>query len=135
MSSKGDLMVDEKKKKRMISNRESARRSRMKKEKHMKDLNEQIFYFTKKRDEMVLKIKEIFKGHSTLEMENIVLRTQKQELAKRLEYAKAVCDWYEGVGVSSPMGGVQDPWLRPFEQQPPPSNSVPVMSSAGFSKF
>ncbi|KAI3512267.1 hypothetical protein L1887_19582 [Cichorium endivia] len=131
MTSKGDLMVDEKKMKRMISNRESARRSRMKKEKHMKDLNEQIFYFTKKRDEMVLKIKEIFKGHSTLEMENIVLRTQKQELAKRLEYAKAVCDWYEGDGLStSPI----EPWLRPFEQQQP-SNSMPVISSAGFSKF
>ncbi|CAI9259798.1 unnamed protein product [Lactuca saligna] len=125
MSSKGYLMMDEKKMKRMLSNRESARRSRMKKEKHMKDLNEQIFYFTKKRDEMVMKIEGLAKAHSALEMENIVLRTQKQELAKRLDYAKTVYGWCECDGVSgSPIGVVQEPWLRPFEQQQP-SNSMP----------
>ncbi|KAL4560274.1 hypothetical protein LXL04_032424 [Taraxacum kok-saghyz] len=128
MSSHGNLMVDSKKMKRMISNRESARKSRMKKEKHMNDLNQQIFYFRKRRDEMVMKIEGIAKGHSELEMENVVLRTQKQELENRLEYANSVCDWYENDGVSrSSMGVVQEPWLRPLEQQQQqPTNSMPM---------
>ncbi|XP_076937214.1 bZIP transcription factor 53-like [Bidens hawaiensis] len=141
MSSKGYnyLKVDEKKMKRMISNRESARRSRMKKEQHMKDLNDQIFYLTKKRDEMLLKIDGIAKENTKVEMENMVLRSQKQELEKRLEYANQVCGWYEGDGdddVSlASMGGVQEPWIRPWEQKQP-SNSMPVMSSSvGFSFF
>ena len=122
MSSKGYLMVDdEKKMKRMISNRESARRSRIKKEKHMKDLNDQIFYLSRKKDEMVAKIERIAKGHAAMEMNNMVLRSQKQELEKRLEYAKSVVC---GDGFVQ----VQDPWMQP-------SNSMPVMSSAGFSHF
>nr|GEZ73852.1 bZIP transcription factor 53-like [Tanacetum cinerariifolium] len=97
MSSKGYIMVDEKKKKRMISNRESAKRSRMKKEQHMKDLNDQIFYFTRKRDEMLIKIEKAAKGYAAMENENMVLRSQKQELEKRLEYANNVCGWYEEI--------------------------------------
>ncbi|XP_076911128.1 bZIP transcription factor 53-like [Bidens hawaiensis] len=140
MSSKGYnyLKVDEKKMKRMISNCESARRSRMKKQQHMKDLNDQIFYLTKKRDEMLLKIEGIAKENTVMEIENMVLRSQKQELEKRLEYANQVCGWYEGVGgdVSlASVGGVQEPWIRPWEQKQP-SNSMPVMSSSiGFSIF
>ncbi|KAI3683935.1 hypothetical protein L1987_84450 [Smallanthus sonchifolius] len=138
MSSKGyNLKVDEKKMKRMISNRESARRSRMKKEQHMKDLNDQIFYFTKKRDEMVWKLEGIAKENVVMEMENMVLRSQKEELEKRLEYANHVCGWYEGDGhVSSSMGIVQEPWLRPWEQKQPSNSIMPVTSSsAGFSIF
>ncbi|XP_076881461.1 bZIP transcription factor 53-like [Bidens hawaiensis] len=139
MSSKGYnyLKVDEKKMKRMISNRESARRSRMKKEQHMKDLNDQIFYLTKKRDEMLLKIEGIAKENTKMEMENMVLRSQKHELEKRLEYANQVCGWGDGDGDVSlaSMGGVQEPWIRPWEQKQP-STSMPVMSSSiGFSIF
>ncbi|MFS7909193.1 putative transcription factor bZIP family [Helianthus anomalus] len=138
MSSKGynNLKVDEKKMKRMISNRESARRSRMKKEQHMKDLNDQIFYFTRKRDELLVKIEGTEKANAEMEMENMVLRSQKQELEKRLEYANYVCGWYEGDGDGHvSMGVVQEPWLRPWEQKQP-SNSLSVMSSsAGFTIF
>uniref|UniRef100_A0A251VSB7 Putative basic-leucine zipper domain-containing protein n=1 Tax=Helianthus annuus TaxID=4232 RepID=A0A251VSB7_HELAN len=103
MSSKdyNNLKVDEKKMKRMISNRESARRSRMKKEQHMKDLNDQIFYFTRKRDELLVKIEGTEKANAAMEMENMVLRSKKQELEKRLEYANYVCGWYEGHGSRS----------------------------------
>ncbi|KAI3826044.1 hypothetical protein L1987_00086 [Smallanthus sonchifolius] len=139
MSSRGyNLKVDEKKMKRMISNRESARRSRMKKEQHMKNLNDQIFYFTKKKDEMVLKIEGIAKDNAVMEMENMVLRSQKEELEKRLEYANHVCGWYEGDGHVSMavMDIVQEPWLRPWEQKQPSNSIMPVMSSsAGFSIF
>ncbi|KAL8205020.1 hypothetical protein R6Q57_010643 [Mikania cordata] len=132
-----NLKVDEKKMKRMISNRESARRSRMKKDQHMKDLNDQIFYFTKKRDELLLKIEGIAKDNGVIEMENMVLRSQKQELEKRLEYANHVCGWYEGDGDGDDghvsMGVAHEPWLRPWE----PYNFMPVImsSSDGFKIF
>ncbi|KAI3683936.1 hypothetical protein L1987_84451 [Smallanthus sonchifolius] len=114
MSSKGySFMVDhEKKMKRKISNRESAKRSRMKRDQHMKDLNDQIFYFAKKRDEMLLKMEGIMHEYTAMEMENMVLSSQKQELEKRLEYAKSVCGWCEGDGHMSisTIGGFQEPW-------------------------
>ncbi|KAJ9559237.1 hypothetical protein OSB04_013851 [Centaurea solstitialis] len=119
MSSKGyNLMVDdEKKMKRMISNRESARRSRIKKEQHMKELNDQIFYLSRKKEEMVAKIERFVKGHAAMEMNNMVLRSQKVELEKRLEYAKSVVCGDEQHGVQ-----VQDPWMQPNY-----SNSMPIL--------
>ncbi|CAI9762603.1 unnamed protein product [Fraxinus pennsylvanica] len=78
-------MIDEKKRKRMISNRESAKRSRMKREQHVKDLNDQIMYFTNKRSEMILKIGEITPLYESIESENRILRLQREGLRKRLE--------------------------------------------------
>ncbi|KAK1411760.1 hypothetical protein QVD17_32472 [Tagetes erecta] len=142
MSSQGGYynylkVVDEKKMKRMISNRESARRSRMKKEQHMKDLNDQIFYFTKKRDQVLVKIEGIAKANEAMEMENMVLRSQKEELEKRLEYANNVCGWYEAGDHNVNVGVVEEPWLRPWEQKQANSNSMHhvMSSSAGFSIF
>nr|XP_043611141.1 bZIP transcription factor 53-like [Erigeron canadensis] len=133
MSSKGYLMVDDdqKKMKRKISNRESAKRSRMKKEQHIKDLNDQIFYLTKKRDEMATKMDGVMKDYVAIETNNMVLRSQKQELEKRLEYAKNVCEWHEVDGFLSlsSIDAVQEPWLRP-------SNSMSmIMSSVGNFQF
>ncbi|XP_071688496.1 bZIP transcription factor 44-like [Rutidosis leptorrhynchoides] len=136
MSSECYLGVDDKKLKRKISNRESAKRSRMKKEQHMKDLNDQIFHYTKKRDEMIMKIDGIAKGYTAMETENMVLKSQKQELEKRLEYAENVCVIYEGESHVSmlSMGGAQEPWLRLWDQNQP-SNFMSLMSSVGNFQF
>ncbi|XP_075477436.1 bZIP transcription factor 53-like [Primulina tabacum] len=76
---------EEKKMKRMISNRESARRSRMKREQHIKDLNDQTIYFSTKRNEMVRKIDEVTRRFGAIDSENKFLRMQSRELKKRLE--------------------------------------------------
>ncbi|XP_076928913.1 bZIP transcription factor 44-like [Bidens hawaiensis] len=131
------LMVDhEKKMKRKISNRESSKRSRMKRDQHMKDLSDKLFYFMKKRDEMLPKMKGIAQEYAAMEVENMVLRSQKQELEKRLEYAKSVCGWCEGDGYGSmsSMGGFQEPWLRPWDQYQI-SNSISLMPSTGNFQF
>ncbi|KAL3829333.1 hypothetical protein ACJIZ3_018135 [Penstemon smallii] len=78
-------MIDEKKRKRMISNRESARRSRMKREQHVKDLNEQVTYFRSKSSEMVRKIDAIEQRYVAMESENMNLRMHEEQLKKRLE--------------------------------------------------
>lgn len=78
-------MIDEKKRERLISNRESAKRSRMKHEQHVKDLNDEIMYFTTKCNEMIHKINEITPLYESTESRNKILRLQREELRKRLE--------------------------------------------------
>ncbi|KAG8370509.1 hypothetical protein BUALT_Bualt14G0124300 [Buddleja alternifolia] len=79
------MIMDERKRKRMISNRESARRSRMKREQHVKDLNDEITYLTTKCSELAQKITEIAKNYAAIESENRVLSMHGEELKKRLE--------------------------------------------------
>ncbi|KAK2990253.1 hypothetical protein RJ640_014705 [Escallonia rubra] len=123
--------VDEKKRRRMVSNRESARRSRMKRERHTKDLNDQVMRFMNDRKEIVQKINEVGQRHGAIEAENRILRVQREELSKRLESAEIVASYVVGTstyGVDVP----QDPWFRPWQ---PPLQSPPITTSAGFLKF
>ncbi|KAK4804918.1 hypothetical protein SAY86_004735 [Trapa natans] len=87
-SSEGDLtvnVVDPKKRKRMESNRESARRSRIRKQKHLHDLNSQVALF-KKENSNILKVINMSTQHFlNVEAENSILRAQMMELSHRLE--------------------------------------------------
>lgn len=69
----------------MISNRESARRSRMKREQHIKDLNDQVTYYTTKSSSIVQKMDKIQERYAAVESENRILRMQVKELEERLE--------------------------------------------------
>lgn len=122
-------VMDEKKRKRMISNRESARRSRMKRDQHMKDLNNQIIFFKNKRNEMIRKINEFTRRYAAVETENRVLRAQREELRKRLESAQLVSSYLDGY---NSVDIADDPWLKPWQ---PPSQALPMMTSAGFFQF
>ncbi|KZV26988.1 ocs element-binding factor 1-like [Dorcoceras hygrometricum] len=94
------MTMDEKKRKRMISNRESARRSRIKRELHIKDLNDQTLYFTTRRSDMVQKIDEVTRRVGTIESENKILRKQGQELNKRLELLEDMLASYNHINSS-----------------------------------
>ncbi|KAL3626589.1 hypothetical protein CASFOL_030138 [Castilleja foliolosa] len=83
-------ITDEKKRKRMISNRESARRSRMKKEQHVKDLNDQAAFLRTKSNEVMKKMREIEPLYMAVESENMILRMQGDELKKRLDLLQQV---------------------------------------------
>lgn len=76
--------MDQKKRKRMISNRQSARRSRERKQKHVEDLIEQVSLL-KKENGQILTILNLTRQHYvSFEAENSVLRTQMMELTSRL---------------------------------------------------
>lgn len=103
------MITDEKKRKRMISNRESARRSRMKREQHVKDLNDQTTYFRTKNTEMLKKIEQIGQRFLAVDSENRGLRMHVEELKKRLEMLQEMVGNDDFV-----MDILQDPSLKPW---------------------
>ncbi|KAM0057525.1 putative transcription factor bZIP family [Helianthus debilis subsp. tardiflorus] len=73
------------KRKRMISNRESARRSRIRKKKHLGDLMMQVSQLVSDNKHMAINLKDITQMYLNLEYENSILRTQLAELTHQLE--------------------------------------------------
>ncbi|CAI9765822.1 unnamed protein product [Fraxinus pennsylvanica] len=106
-------VIDEKKQRRMVSNRESARRSRMRRQQHIKDLQHEIMHFISKSNEMVLMMNDITQCYSIIESENIILRVQKEELWRRLEYVEMVSNYMYMANEHS-VSSLQDYWLNPW---------------------
>ncbi|MED6169850.1 hypothetical protein PIB30_025101 [Stylosanthes scabra] len=79
------MMVDERKKKRKQSNRESARRSRMRKQNHMDDLMNEVCKLGKEKDEIMKGIEVTTQQYLCVESQNSILRAQLQELTQRLQ--------------------------------------------------
>lgn len=78
-------LMDQRKRKRMISNRESARRSRMRKQKHLDDLVSQVAKLRKENQEILTSVNITTQKYLSVEAENSVLRAQMGELSNRLE--------------------------------------------------
>jgi septal ring factor EnvC (AmiA/AmiB activator) len=79
------LLMDQRKRKRMISNRESARRSRMRKQKHLDDLVSQVGKLRKENQEILTSVNITTQQCLSVEAENSVLKAQMNELSNRLE--------------------------------------------------
>ncbi|XP_065882040.1 bZIP transcription factor 11-like [Euphorbia lathyris] len=79
------VLIDQRKRKRMQSNRESARRSRMRKQKHLDDLSTQVSQLRKDNNQICTSINITTQHYLTIEAENSVLRAQMMELSHRLD--------------------------------------------------
>lgn len=77
--------MDDSKRKRMESNRESARRSRMRKQKHLDDLNSQVSQLRNENNQILAGISVATQHFLNVEAENSILRAQMTELSHRLE--------------------------------------------------
>ncbi|KAK4792800.1 hypothetical protein SAY86_023235 [Trapa natans] len=75
----------QRKRKRMISNRESARRSRMRKQKHLDDLSGQLSHLTSENGRLTAAVEATAHLYLAVEAENSVLRAQAAELSHRLQ--------------------------------------------------
>lgn len=77
--------MDQKKRKRMDSNRESARRLRIRKQKHLDNLNSQAAQLRKENKQILERVDVAAQHFRSVEAENSVLRAQMTELSQRLE--------------------------------------------------
>lgn len=78
-------IMDQRKRKRMISNRESARRSRMRKQKQMDDLMEKMSQLRTENYNLLTNMNVVTQLYLNIEAENSVLRAQMGELNHRLQ--------------------------------------------------
>ncbi|KAI3989212.1 hypothetical protein MKX01_033248 [Papaver californicum] len=87
--SEGDLQqhveMDQRKRKRMLSNRESARRSRMRKQKHLDELMDQVTQIRKENNQILTSVNLTSQHYLNIESENSILRAQMEELNNRLQ--------------------------------------------------
>ncbi|XP_052180329.1 bZIP transcription factor 53 [Diospyros lotus] len=125
--------VDERKRKRMISNRESARRSRMRKQQQMEGLIGQLNQLQNENKLIEEKISGVANTYIGLASENNVLRAQLAELADRLRSLNSVLQIAEEVGgfaidIPEIPNALLEPWQLPCPMQP-------VGASAGMFEF
>ncbi|OIS96986.1 PREDICTED: bZIP transcription factor 11-like [Nicotiana attenuata] len=122
-SSSGDLM-NERKRKRMVSNRESARRSRMKKKKHLDDLMSQVEQLKEENIKIITSINATIQNYATVEAENNVLRAQMMELNQRLHSLNDILSYISNNGTTlfedhnCPETLVNNPWNLMYQNQP-----------------
>lgn len=73
-------LINERKQRRMISNRESARRSRMRKQKHLDELWSQVLWLRDENNQLVDKLNQFMERHDRILQENTQLKEETSEL-------------------------------------------------------
>ncbi|VFQ68662.1 unnamed protein product [Cuscuta campestris] len=126
-------MYDEKKRKRMISNRESARRSRMRKQQHVEELCAQRALLQKEQIACNQKIDAVSQGLAAISAENDVLRAQCAELADRLQSMNAILQLWADVNETVvDIPEIPDVLLEPWQL---PCPTLPIVASADMLQF
>lgn len=135
---------DERKRKRMESNRDSARRSRMRKQKHVEDLTAQLERLAKEKAQIASSMNATHQSYMNVEAQNSVLRAQKTELTQRLQSLNDILCFMNttttttNVGINDGFGEtmnlMMDPWNMSFNNN---TNNLylmnqhqPIMASA-----
>lgn len=79
------VLMDRRKRKRMISNRESASRSRMRKQKHLEDLVAHSAQLQGENHQLISAMNVATQQYLAVETENTIFRVQIDELSQRLK--------------------------------------------------
>ncbi|KAK9086308.1 hypothetical protein Syun_028702 [Stephania yunnanensis] len=126
-------MVDDKRKRRMISNRESARRSRMKKQQRLDDLLNEVVQLQKENAEILQRVEVMTQAYNQVDLENNVWRARLMELQDRLQSLNNVLYVAEEVsGLAMDIPEIPDPLMKPWQL---PCPSQPIMASATMFNF
>lgn len=100
----------------MESNRESARRSRMRKQKQLEDLTTEVSRLQIANNQILLSINSKEQAFVQMESSNSVLRTQAMELTDRLQSLNSVLQIVEEVsGLAVDIPEIPDPLLKPWQ--------------------
>lgn len=124
---------DERKRKRKLSNRESARRSRMRKQQHLDELigqEQQLQDENKKLREMIDGASQFYLNFAS---ENNVLRAQVAELTDRLRSLNSVLQIASEVsGLAFDIPDIPDTLLEPWQM---PCPVQPIAASADMFQY
>ncbi|EYU32895.1 hypothetical protein ABFS82_03G063200 [Erythranthe guttata] len=103
----GDLqnVMDQRKRKRMLSNRESARRSRMRKQKHLDDLMAQVNQLKRENGQILTSVNVTNQHYVHVEADNSVLRAQMMELTHRLQSLNEILNYINSSAEIAAAGG------------------------------
>ncbi|KAG6535632.1 hypothetical protein ZIOFF_000655 [Zingiber officinale] len=118
--------IDERKRKRMLSNRESARRSRMRKQQRLDELVSEEAKIKTQSAQLSSQIHAVTQRYAKVESENAILRAQLDELTQRLQSVNSVLRFVEefsGMAMDIPEMPAH-PILKPWQ--------LPLSSSEGF---
>ncbi|KAJ6420287.1 hypothetical protein OIU84_030242 [Salix udensis] len=83
-------VIDERKRRRMISNRESARRSRMRKQKHAENLRNQVNWLRSENLELRNRLRSVLYRCHSVRTENDWLRSEHSMLRKKLSEIREI---------------------------------------------
>ncbi|CAA3019506.1 bZIP transcription factor 11-like [Olea europaea subsp. europaea] len=86
-------LMDQRKRKRMQSNRESARRSRLRKQKHLDDMMAKVTELKNENNQILTTINVTTQQYMNVEAENSVLRAQMMELSQRLQSLNEILNY------------------------------------------
>uniref|UniRef100_A0A5B6Z981 Putative bZIP transcription factor 15 n=1 Tax=Davidia involucrata TaxID=16924 RepID=A0A5B6Z981_DAVIN len=129
-------LMDQRKRKRMQSNRESARRSRMRKQKHVDDLMAQVAQLKKENNQILTSVNITTQHYLNVEAENSVLSAQMVELSQRLD---SLNDMLNYINTSNGVIEAQDLHTCPDSFMNNPWNLMylnqPIMASADMFQY
>ncbi|XP_052194587.1 bZIP transcription factor 44 [Diospyros lotus] len=135
-------LMDQRKRKRKISNRESARRSRMRKQQHLDELTARVAELRKENGQIIAGISATTQQYLAVEGENSILRAQEAELSHRLQSLNEIIAFLdagnngglgagEGYFSGEPVDGFglpSNPWNYLYQNQP-------IMAAADFLQY
>ncbi len=133
------LLTDERKRKRMESNRESARRSRLRKQKHLEDLMSQVTKLRNENNQILTGINFTTQHYMNLETENSILRAQLMELSHRLESLNEILNFINANNATFELEADQGLNPIPSDTLMNPMNLIylnqPIMASADIFQY
>jgi predicted nucleic acid-binding Zn-ribbon protein len=117
----------------MISNRESARRSRVRKQKQLEDLMAEVSRLQKENSAFTQRINGTSQKYIEVESANNLLRAQTMELTDRLRSINSVLQIVEDVtGMPMEIPEIPDPLMKPWQL---PCPVPPIMASSHMFQF
>ena len=127
------MAADHRREKRRLSNRESARRSRLRKQQHLDELVQEAARLKEENARVLARANDIAGQYVRVEQENTVLRARAAELGDRLRSVNEVLrvvEEFSGVAMDiQEECPPDDPLLRPW-QIPCPAAAMPIAATA-----
>uniref|UniRef100_A0A1D1Z2Z7 Ocs element-binding factor 1 n=1 Tax=Anthurium amnicola TaxID=1678845 RepID=A0A1D1Z2Z7_9ARAE len=116
--------IDQRKRRRMESNRDSARRSRLRKQQHLEGQVAQMGNLKGENDRLAAQVAAFEQQLAELDGENAALGAQVAELSERLRSLNSVLRFVQDFsGMAMDIPEMPDPLLRPW-QLPRPSHPI-----------